>query len=291
MGDICAECRGIKRNDDNLFCEQCDRRRDRRHETYDANRRKDEDNKQTILKTILDIELDSLENNNIAKRKLSIVLKSPLFLRNEEKVFNELRHNIFFTDAYYKTCLGLKPNFDSIKKLRHFAYTYITEWAQASEDSAYARKILNIILADEAEKKKVKEYEAKQRALEENKQRELEEAKQKELEAKQKELEETKKRELDRVKELKEIERKRPIKLSEAFLGFSFIYWFLYIILHIILFIIWYTSEKSEGLVFVKKFGAASAFFLLFGFIVYIPYLLIIGILTHIVNKLKKMGY
>jgi len=137
------------------------------------------DEKNSILKKILDLELDALENKITAEKKLTIVIKSPIFQKVEELVFNDIKQNLFFSDCYYKSKLGLRPTLDSIKKLQNFAIQHILDWGQSSEESEYSKNVLKLYEIYQAEleaeiKRREEECIAEKRKKAEHEQREKE---------------------------------------------------------------------------------------------------------------------
>lgn len=131
-----------------------------------------------VLRKLLDLAVESLENSDLAEKKVMVIMKSAFFANNEEDFFPEIEANSFLADCYYTLRLGANPGGEQIAALSHDALYFLECWANFHHNDKYAakvKKLYSAYLSQKAEQEKNEAEESKKQQLiweKENAQRE-----------------------------------------------------------------------------------------------------------------------
>ena len=137
-----------------------------------------------VLRKLLDLAVESLENSDLAEKKVKVIMKSAVFANSERDFFPEIKANSFLADCYYTLRLGANPGGEQIAALSHDALCFLECWANSHHNDKYAakvKKLYSAYLSQKAEQDKNEAEESKKQQLiweKENAQREAERQKQ-----------------------------------------------------------------------------------------------------------------
>ena len=151
-----------------------------------------------ILRKLLDLAIESIEDCSLAEKKVKVIMQSAVFSDNQYEFFPEIKANIFLADCYFGTRIDTKPNINSLKNLPQCALDHIPLWGQSSQNSEFAKQVLKL-------------YATYQEQLDEE--RKIKDAERNKVEKKQREeTEEIRKKNLiEQEKRNKEYERQKRI--------------------------------------------------------------------------------
>jgi hypothetical protein len=173
----CPEC---KRNDQ-LANEQRNIAFDVAEEEERAKARLQQDaHIKDVLRKLLDLAVESLEDADLAEKKVRVIMQSAIFADNESDFFPEIQANIFLADCYYTLRLGANPSIEQVSKLSVNARNFLTKWADSHRNAMYASQArevyTNFRLKKEEQERKDAEESAKQQSIweKENAKREAE---------------------------------------------------------------------------------------------------------------------
>jgi len=133
-----------------------------------------------VLRKLLDLAVESLENPDLAAKKVQVIMQSAIFANNEGDFFSEIRANSFLADCYYTLHLGSNPSIVQVSKLSVNARNFLPKWADSHRNAKYAsqaREVYsNFRLQKEEQERKDAEESAKQQSIweKENAKREAE---------------------------------------------------------------------------------------------------------------------
>jgi len=133
-----------------------------------------------VLRKLLDLAVESLENSDLAEKKVKVIMKSAVFANNERDFFPEIKANSFLADCYYTLHLGSNPNTEKLSQLSGNAQNFLESWASSHHNAKYAskvKKVYSVYLSEKAEQDRIDaEERAKQQSIweKENAQREAE---------------------------------------------------------------------------------------------------------------------
>jgi hypothetical protein len=177
-------CPACKRNDD-LATEQRNIAFDVAEEEERAKERLQHDaHIKDVLRKLLDLAVESLDNADLAEKKVKVVMQSATFLNNESDFFTEVKANSFLADCFYTLRLGANPSGEHVSALSHDARHFLESWVGSYHNKKYAAKVKNLYstyLSQKAEQEKNEAEESKRQQLiweKENAQREAERQKQ-----------------------------------------------------------------------------------------------------------------
>jgi hypothetical protein len=156
-----------------------------------------------VLRKLLDLAVESVEDSKLAEKKVKVVMKSAVFANNVNAFFDEIEANNFLADCYYKLHLGVKPTIEKIESLPPIAVTYLENWVSAHQNKNYAIKIKKLYASYLS--KKADEQDKREAAYE--RERIKNEKKTKEL------AEESKKHEIASLARSKKLERNKKIRV------------------------------------------------------------------------------
>lgn len=126
----------------NLPCHACSRNdnliRQNRSLEIEAEERKELSD---LKRKLIDIAIESVENQVLAKKKVLVIFKSPTFSKNEINFLDEIEANNFLHDTYLFYRLGPKPTAESISSLPPRVLSQIDEWITNNCDAPYASKV------------------------------------------------------------------------------------------------------------------------------------------------------
>ena len=133
-----------------------------------------------VSRKLLDLALESLENLDLAAKKVQVIMQSAVFANNEGDFFPEIKANSFLADCYYTLLLGSNPNTEKVSQLSSNASNFLESWANSHHNAKYAakvKKVYAVYLSQKAEQDRIDaEERARQQSIweKENAQKEAE---------------------------------------------------------------------------------------------------------------------
>jgi TM2 domain-containing membrane protein YozV len=122
-----------------------------------------------VLRKLLDLAVESVEDLGLAEKKVKVIMQSAVFTQNESDFFDEIKANNFLADCYYTLRLGAKPDNEQVAQLSDRAKGFLKLWADSHKDSNYAEEVKKLYagyLTQKAEQDKADEVErAKQQVI------------------------------------------------------------------------------------------------------------------------------
>ena len=133
----CPDCR---RNDE-LANEQRNIAFDVAEEEERAQARLQQDSHiKDVIRKLLDLALESLENTDLAEKKVKVIMQSATFTGSESDFWPEVMSNSFLADCYYRLRLGDNPSEDAIASLPVDARNFLMQWAESYSNKDYSNK-------------------------------------------------------------------------------------------------------------------------------------------------------
>lgn len=117
-----------------------------------------------ILRKLLDLAIESIEDSSLAEKKVNVIMQSAVFSDNQYEFFPEIKANIFLADCYFRNRLDKRPSINSLKNLPQFALDYIPVWGKSCQDPEFAKQVLKLYAVYQEqldEERKINEAERK----------------------------------------------------------------------------------------------------------------------------------